>query len=126
MRILVAAGLLALLCGCNQHQPSLSGGKPVDHWVSLLRDSPDPKVRKEAAFKLGNVGSTDPAVLSALCGAIKDGDAAVRCEVILALVKCGPVAQEAVPALTELREHDRNPKVRSYASKAVEKLRSKD
>jgi hypothetical protein len=46
----------------------------------------------------------------------------VRSEAILALVKFGPTALEAVPILTELREHDRDRKVRTYANKALEKL----
>ena len=118
----MAAVLLAFLSGCSKPQPTLSGGRPVSHWVEMLRTSPDAKVRKEAAFKLGNVGPTDPAVLPALLGAVKDGDAVVRCEVVLALVKLGPAAQEAVPALVELRERDRDPKVRSYAAKAVDRI----
>lgn len=126
MRILTAALVLAFLGGCGKPQPTLSGGKPVSHWVELLRTSPDAKVRKEAAFKLGNVGPTDPAVLPALRGAIKDGDAVVRCEVVLALVKFGPAAQEVVPALIELRDRDRDPKVRSYAAKAVDKMQSRE
>jgi HEAT repeat protein len=127
MRFLMLSMLLALLSGCSKPpQATLSGGKPVSHWVEALRSSPDAKERKEAAFKLGNVGPTDSTVLPALRGAMNDGDATVRSEVILALVKLGPVAREAVPALVKLREHDRDPKVRSYASKAVEKIQSKE
>ena len=126
MRILTAALALAFLGGCGKPQPALSGGKPVGHWVELLRTSPDAKARKEAAFKLGNVGPTDPAALPGLRGAMKDGDAVVRCEVVLALVKFGPAAQEAVPALIELRDRDRDPKVRSFAAKAVDKIQSKE
>lgn len=126
MRILAAALMLAFVVGCGQTQPTLSGGKPVSHWVEQLRTSPDAKERKEAAFKLGNVGPTDPAALPALRGAINDRDAVVRSEVILALVKFGPAAQEAVPALIELRDRDRDPKVRSHAAKAVDKIQGKE
>jgi HEAT repeat protein len=121
---MTAATVLAVLfvAGCHRDRPMLAGGKPVSHWTEALRDR-DPKVRKEAAFKLGNVGSADPAALPALTAALKDPDAGVRREVILALVKCGPAAREAVPALTEMKQHDRDAQVRAYAAKAVEKLR---
>jgi HEAT repeat protein len=126
MRIFIVALLFAGLGGCSKPQPTLSGGKPISHWIERLSTSPDAKERKEAAFKLGNVGPTDAAVLPALQGGIKDADPAVRCEVILALVKCGPAAEEAVPALIELRDRDRDPRVRGYAAKALEKIRSKE
>lgn len=123
MRLLLFAALpLALACGCTASQPTLSGGKPVDYWVESLRSSPDAKLRKEAAFKLGNVGPTDSKALPALVSALKDRDAAVRCEAILALVKFGSAALEASAVLAELRQHDHDPRVRTYATKALEKL----
>ena len=125
MRYLMLIGLAALLVlsgvGCGKRQPMVAGGKPVAAWVEALRD-PDPGVRKQAAFKLGNVGPADPATLPALIGALKDPDPAVRCEAILAVLKCGPGAREAAPALTELRQHDRDARVRDYAARALEKL----
>jgi HEAT repeat protein len=118
-----AAALLAgLALGCGEARPTLAGGKPVSHWTGAIRD-PNPKVRREAAAKLGNVGPADPAALPALTGALKDPDAGVRREAIVALVKCGPAAREAVPALEELRQHDRDPQVRSYAGRALEALK---
>jgi HEAT repeat protein len=48
----------------------------------------------------------------------------VRSEAILAVLKFGPKAQETVPTLTDLSRHDRDAKVRSFAAKALEKLRS--
>lgn len=126
MRCLLVAALLVLLAGCSrQTPPTLAGGKPVSHWVEVLQSSPDAKVRKEAAFKLGNVGPTDPTAFPALVGALKDRDSVVRCEAILSLLKFGTAAQEVVPTLTELREKDHDPKVRNYAAKALEKLQAK-
>jgi HEAT repeat protein len=95
----------------------MAGGK----WAEALR-APDVALRKKAAFTLGNIGPTDPAVLPALMGALKDADAGVRREVILALVKCGPAAREAVPALEQMRQNDRDAQVRDYAGRALEKL----
>src|SRR5207302_5092236 len=68
--------------GCGKARPVLAGGKPVRHWVTALGD-PDPKVRRQAALKLGNVGPGDPAVLPALTAALRDGDAGVRRQAIL-------------------------------------------
>jgi HEAT repeat protein len=119
---LVAAFTVVLLSGCRKAEPPLAGGKQITYWIEALKD-PDPKQRKTAAFKLGNVGPTDATVLPALIGALKDADAGVRCEVILALVKCAPQAKEAIPELTELQKKDSDAKVRDYAAKALEKLK---
>jgi HEAT repeat protein len=119
--VLAAAVFFPLQAGCRQKEPPLAGGKPVKHWIEALQD-PDPKQRKAAVMKLGNVGTTDTAVMPALVGALKDADAGVRCEVILALLKCAPDAQEAVPDLAELKMKDRDAKVRDFATKALDKL----
>ena len=124
MKVFLAGLLLVFSSGCRQQSPTLAGGKPVSHWVQALQTSPDAKMRKEAAFKLGNVGPTDPTSLPALMGALKDGDAGVRREAILALVKFGSKAKEAVAVLTELQQHDPDAQVRNYAVKALEKLQS--
>jgi HEAT repeat protein len=120
-RLGVIAVLCGLLIGCGKAQPTLSGGKPVEHWVQALKN-PDARVRKEAASKLGNAGAANSAVLPALVTALKDPDAKVRCEVILALVKFGPDANEAVPILTELQKSDSDARVRTYAGEALEKI----
>jgi HEAT repeat protein len=117
MRHTLLVILLISLSGCGGAQPPLAGGK----WSEALRDA-DAKLRKKAAFTLGNIGPSDPAVLPALTGALKDPDAGVRCEAILALLKCGPGAREAVAALEEVRQRDRDAQVRAYAAKALAKL----
>jgi HEAT repeat protein len=117
MRRILLVILLVSLSGCGRGQPATAAGK----WASALRD-PAAKVRKKAAFTLGNIGPGDPAALPALIGALTDPDAGVRREAILALAKHGPAAREAVPILTELRQSDRDPQVRDYAARALEKL----
>jgi HEAT repeat protein len=112
---------VAILSGCGQAPPTLAGGKPVSYWAQALKD-PDPKLRKTAAFKLGNVGATDTTVASTLMGALNDADPGVRCEVILALVKCGPEAKDVIPDLAEMQKNDHDAKVRDYAGKALDKL----
>ena len=125
MRNLVCAcvvGLVALSGGCGKEQPPTAGGKPVGYWVEAL-GAPDSRARRKAAFKLGNAGASEPAVVPALIGALKDRDAGVRGEAVLALLKIGPAAQEAVPALREARK-DRDARVRAYANKALENVQS--
>jgi HEAT repeat protein len=123
MRMLALLVLAVLVTGCSKSAPTLAGGKPIEAWVAALKD-PDAKTRKTAAAKLGNVGPADPAAFPALHDALKDRDAGVRCEVILALVKFGPEVKDAVPALTQLRRHDPDARVRDYAAKALEKIDS--
>jgi HEAT repeat protein len=118
MRHILFVILLFGLSGCGGGRPTMAGLK----WAQALRD-PDAGLRKKAAFKLGNIGPTDPAVLPALLGALKDPDAGVRREAILALLKCGPGAREAIPALADLERRDPDPQVRAYAARALPKLR---
>ena len=122
MRRFLPALLLLLLAGCSRSAPTLAGGKPVAHWVSALRD-PSPAVRKEAAFKLGNVGPGDPAALPALLAALRDPDPRVRGEVILALLKSGGRASPALAALEDMERSDPDPQVREAAGRAARKLR---
>lgn len=119
MKHIWVAVLLISVLGCGKApQPTTR----VHHWVETLRSN-DANLRKKAAFTLGNLGPTDPAsVVPALAAALKDADAAVRCEAILALLKCGPAATETVSALTDLRQRDPNSQVRLYAAKAIERL----
>jgi HEAT repeat protein len=117
--ILLAAACLA--AGCAKANPTLSGGHPVSHWVEALK-SRDAKERQKAVAKLGNVGPSDAAVVPALLGALKDPAAEVRRETIVALVKCGADARSALPTLANLRQSDRDAKVRDYAGRAMSKL----
>ena len=117
MRRILVALLLISFCGCGKAPPTTR----VSYWVESIR-APDAKLRKKAAFTLGNLGTVDPGAVSALRGALNDADAAVRCEAIVALLKCGPAAAEAVPTLNDMKQHDPNAQVRRYAAKAVEKL----
>ncbi len=122
MRILILAILAVALGGCTSKTgPVLAGGKPVDEWVRAA-SAPDPKLREKAAEKLGNVGASDPAVVPALCGLLKDSSADVRCQAILALAKSGPDAKAAIETLTTMARQDRDPRVRDYAAKAVAAL----
>jgi HEAT repeat protein len=112
---------LSSLSGCTSQPPPDTDAR-VRHWIKALHE-PDAKLRKEAAFKLGNLGLTDPApVVSALTAALKDADGPVRCEAILALVKCGPAAKGAIGELTQSQRKDRDARVRDFAARALEKI----
>ena len=76
MRSSLVLGVIALLAaGCSQ-TPSLSGGKPLEHWVKAMAD-PDAKLRKTAVAKLGNAGAPDPQAWAALAGA-RDNASSIR------------------------------------------------
>src|SRR5689334_20263451 len=111
MRPILLALMLTALLGCSTATPPDTAAR-VSHWIDTLR-VPDAKQRKEAAFKLGNLGQTEPVtVVPALIGALSDTDATVRSEAILALVKCGPEAKEAMVVLTKLQKKDPDARVR--------------
>jgi hypothetical protein len=116
---IVALGLF----GCSKPKTTLAGGKPVSYWVQAVH-APEARVRKEAVFKLGNVGPSESEALPAVISALKDVDASVRREAILALVKFGAAAKEAAPILTEMSMRDRDAQVRKYAAMALEKIQT--
>jgi len=115
---MIVSLVVLVVSGCGKSPPKMAGHK----WADALRD-PDAKLRKKAAFTLGNIGPTDPAVLPALIEALKDADAGVRCEAIVSLLKLGPEATKAIPELTEVQQNDSDETVRTYAAKALAKLR---
>ena len=119
MKWMLIGLILIPLCGCSKAPPTMAGSK----WAAVLRD-PDPKLRKKAVFTLGNIGPSDPVVLPALLEALKDANADVRCEAILALVKYGPGAKDAIPVLTEVQAKERDATARAYAAEALEKLKA--
>src|SRR5258708_3494099 len=119
LRILLVLIVMIGVIGCGKRPPTLSEGKPVSYWIAALHD-PDVGLRRKAVAKLGNAGSTDPAVFPALEEALQDADAAVRCEAILAVVKFGRDAAPAIPILTEIQGQDKDEKVRAYAGKALQ------
>ena len=122
-RLLFGVCVAISACGCQPHAPTLSGGKPAAHWLAAAND-PDARVRKAAVCKLGNIGPAEPAAFPAVARALKDRDPAVRREAILAVLKFSDRAQDAAPALQEMRLRDADPRVRDFAGKALAKLRT--
>ena len=121
-RLFLAVTLIGLVGGCSS-SASLSGGKPVEHWVQAAKD-PDAHVRRTAIAKLGNAGAAEAGAWAVVKDALHDRDAGVRREAILAVMKCGPRASEVLPSLTELEQRDPDPRVREGAAKAVRKLKA--
>jgi HEAT repeat protein len=121
--LLLGFSAALMLAGCGSPaEPTTAHYKPVSHWVEALK-SPDIALRKQAAHVLGNVGPNDPAVVPALIEALKDAEAVVRIEAVIGLMKIGPAAEDAIPALEEAR-NDKDPKMREYVLKALERIRS--
>jgi HEAT repeat protein len=63
--------------------------------------------RSDAVRALGNLGVTDPRVMSALRSALRDPNQGVVTEAILALRKLGPPAHAMVPQLTEIAKDEK-------------------
>ena len=84
----------------------------------MLVDNPRSLETAMIAFEVNDM--TCGHCVSTITKAVKDADkdAKVRCEAVLALLKFGPDAREVIPALTDVRQHDRDRQVRAYAAKA--------
>ncbi len=114
--LLSAAG-----CGGEPRGPILAGGREVKSWVADIRD-PQPKVRRLAVLKLGNVGDTDPSAVEALTEALKDKDALVRRDAILAVAKLTKPSDAIVQELKAMSNGDRDATVRDHAGKALKRF----
>src|SRR5262245_38352935 len=111
------------IAGCGQPPaPKTAHYQPVSHWVAALNDT-DAKARKQAVRILGNVGNNDAAVIPALIQALADTDASVRIEAIIGLMKIGPPAKDAIAALENIKTKDSDAKARTYAGRAIERIR---
>ena len=118
---------IALLCftGCGKKSPELLSvsGKPIEFWLDALREGgTDSPQRIKAIKALGNVGPAHPAAIPALIKALDSPEIAVRVEAVLALLKNGPHAKEALPVLQRMAQSDKEANVRSYAEKAIAKI----
>jgi HEAT repeat protein len=121
LRIALAALPAIGLSGCGEAPPDVA--REVKRWVQAL-DAPDAAMRKKALLKLGNIGPGEPAVLPAVMKALRDRDAGVRAAAVLAMVKVGRDAGDAVPALARMRDRDSSGQVRAYAARALQGLRA--
>jgi HEAT repeat protein len=118
MRVAAVLMMVMLVGGCGRREPLLSHGRPVSYWLEKVHDR-DARERKKAVVALGHVGAADSAAIPAVVGAVKDKDAVVRRQAVLALLNAN--VRDAVPALTEA-QNDSDPQVRAYAAKALERI----
>jgi HEAT repeat protein len=82
-------------------------GRPISYWLGRLK-RPEVEVRREAIHSLGAIGAAARDAVPEL-GAIllEDPDRGARIEAALALLKLGPAAEAALPALIQaLADHD--------------------
>ncbi len=118
-----AVGHLIGSAGCGPAVPEdfTVSGRPVGHWVSLLKTG-DVAGRREAVRKLGNVGAAAPETIPALASALSDRDPGIRSEAALALLKNGASAAAALPALRKVAAEDPDATVRIHAAQAAERI----
>lgn len=123
MRRILTACFLLLVVGCGPQRPTefTVSGKSLEYWLTGLKAEEIP-VREKAVKALSNVGTAAPEVIPALMDALEDSAASVRAKAALALLKIGPDAHEALDALTIAAQHDTDPDVRLYASRAIAKI----
>jgi HEAT repeat protein len=115
-RTLIALQLI-LLAACDPTRPTMAGRR----WAASLHEA-DARLRKKAAFRLGNIGESDPEAFLALVEALHDRDPAVRREAILGILKFGAGAEAARPTLLCLCQQDKDKNVRECARQALLKL----
>jgi vesicle coat complex subunit len=125
IRVLTLAAIVIGLAGCGcareERGPVLAGGREVKSWVAEVHH-PDPRVRRQAVLKLGNVGDADPAAAEALAAALNDTDALVRRDAVMAVVKLSSPGPLITMQLKSMSASDRDPKVRDVAKRALVKL----
>jgi HEAT repeat protein len=115
-------------CGCAKHQQQAATqnvAKNVSKWTEALKD-PDSAVRIDALNHLGNVGYGSPALAFApVAGALKDAEPAVRKEAIRNLWKFDKNAGEAIAALTDVKDNDADPKIRTDAATMIKAIQDR-
>ena len=120
--IAVWLGIASLsLVGCGKSPELLTAsGKPIEFWLEALKaPSTDAKQRLKAVKTLSNVGPAHPQAIPALIEALGQPDATLRGEAVLALLKVGPAAKDALSTLERVSQSDKDEKVRGYAAKAI-------
>jgi HEAT repeat protein len=120
-------GLALLMClamGCGKTEPMRSGGRTASAWAEVLQPpAPDVALRRKAAAKLGPLILTDEAALPALLEALHDKDSEVRSLAARSLgIYSGPKGPEAIPALQEAEQREKDKKVREAIAKAISRL----
>jgi hypothetical protein len=95
-------------------------GKPLSTWLLQLEDH-DPGYRREAIGALEKIAPSEPSVVSAVSGALKDQVPLVRIGAACALRRLGAEARPALPALLAAVDDD-NQLVRSNVVAALARI----
>ena len=126
MRVLANSTVLIALvgtaaipgCGSDSRGPLQAGGREVKAWVAEIHDR-NPKVRRQAVLKLGNVGDADPSAAEALAEALHDTDPLVRSDAVLAVAKLKAPDAAIKDQLDTMSRSDKNARARDLAEKAL-------
>jgi hypothetical protein len=113
-------GVLVAILGCQAEErgPILAGGREVRSWIADLHN-PQPKVRRQAVLKLGNVGDSDSAVADALAEALRDSDPLVRRDAVMAVAKLLKPGDAVIAQLKVMEKSDRDSLTRDFAKRAI-------
>ncbi len=116
----VVAVMVLALCGCSHgpQGPMLAGGREVKSWLADLRD-PKPQVRRLAVLKLGNVGDAHPSAAEGLALALRDSDALVRRDAVLAVAKLTKPGETILGQLRVMSDSEPDTLARDHAKKAI-------
>lgn len=121
---LAVVAAVAAVAGCGQSDPKVSaGGRSTSEWVEQSKNV-DPKISRKAVTELSHLGIADPNAIPTVIDAVRDPDPGVRREAVLGLLRLGPKARDAAAVLSEAARSDRDPTIRDYAAKALEKVQA--
>lgn len=111
------AFLLLAGCGGSGSAPTKLHGKNLDDWRQQLR-SQVAKTRISALHSLGKIGAVEEGIPALVAESLKDREASVRLEALIALEK---MKDEAKPFLQQIKllVNDGDAKVRQRAAEVV-------
>ena len=90
-------GLLLIGCIKEESAEAAFQGKPVSHWIRMLKDK-DASSRRKAAIALGEIGPRAREGVPALTQALRDQDAEVhyRAAIALGSIRSAPTEERPV------------------------------
>jgi HEAT repeat protein len=125
----LAGGLCAVgVCGCakqsavSEVDPQILASK-VTKWSDALKSS-DSKTRVLALNHLGNYGELAE-TFTLVAGALKDPEPEVRREAIRNMWKFEKKANEALAALTAVKDNDADPKLKADAQTMIKAIQDR-
>jgi HEAT repeat protein len=109
----VCVALFLAGCGGAEKGPTKLSGKTLDDWRQQLRSTVT-KTRFEAVRSLGKIGAIEEAIPALVAESLKDKEASVRLEALVALEK---MKEAAKPFLSQIKslQNDVDAKVKQKA-----------